>query len=62
MIIIKLFLFLLFRNFENGSVIPELNYKTNERITNIQFSPSDISKIIRNLNPNEAHGHGNISK
>ena len=46
---------------ENGSVIPEFNYKTNERIGNIQFSSSDISKIIKDLNPNKAHGHDNIS-
>ena len=32
---------------ENGSVIPEFNYKTNERVTNIQFSSSDILKITR---------------
>ena len=47
---------------ENGSVIPEFKYKTNGRIANIQFSSSDISKIIRDyLNPNKAHGHDNIS-
>ena len=46
---------------ENGSVIPEFNYKTNERVTNIQFSSSDILKIIKDLNPNKAHGHDNIS-
>ena len=46
---------------ENGSIIPEFNYKTNGRIANIQFSSSDISKIIRDLNPNKAHGHDNIS-
>ena len=43
------------------SVIPEFNYKTNERVTNIQFSSSDILKIIKDLNPNKAHGHDNIS-
>ena len=43
------------------SVISKFNYKTNERVTNIQFSSSDILKIIKDLNPNKAHGHDNIS-
>ena len=45
----------------NGSFIPELDYKTNKRIANITFSSSDLSRIIKDLNPNKAQGHDNIS-
>lgn len=27
----------------------------------VSFSHKDVGKIIENLNPNKAHGHGNIS-
>ena len=47
--------------FNNGSVRPEISYKTNKRITNIIFSSPDLSRIIQELNPNKAHGHDNIS-
>ena len=47
--------------FDNGSTIPEVNYKTNTRILDISFSSSDLSKIIKGLNPNKGHGHDNIS-
>lgn len=46
---------------ENGSIIPELMYKTNKRVKDISFSNSDLSKIIKDLNPNKAHGFDNIS-
>ena len=46
---------------DNGSIIPELRYKTNKRLSDITFSSSDISNIIKNLNPNKGHGHDNIS-
>ena len=45
----------------NGSVIPEVSYKTNKRAKNVTFSSSDLSEIIKNLNPNKAHGYDNIS-
>ena len=45
----------------NGSFIPELDYKTNKRIANITFSSSELSRIIKDLNPNKTHGHDNIS-
>ena len=32
-----------------------------ERISDVLFSSSDLSKIIQELNPNKAHGHDNIS-
>ncbi|XP_057310565.1 uncharacterized protein LOC130648529 [Hydractinia symbiolongicarpus] len=45
----------------NGSTIPDINLKTDRRISSITFSSSDLSKIIKDLNPNKAHGHDNIS-
>ena len=45
----------------NGSVLPEISYKTNKRLINIIFPSQDLCKIIKNLNPNKAHGHDNIS-
>ena len=45
----------------NSSNVPEISYKTNKRISSINFSSSDLSKIIKELNPNKAHGHDNIS-
>ena len=46
---------------DNSSNIPEISYKTNKRISTINFSSADLSKIIKELNPNKAHGHDNIS-
>ena len=43
------------------SVIPDVRYRTNKKLTDLTFIPSDIAKIINNLNPNKAHGHDNIS-
>ena len=45
----------------NSSVIPEIIYKTNKRAKDITFLYSDLSEIIKKLNPNKAHGHANIS-
>ena len=47
--------------FNNGSVLPGINLKTNKQLTNIIISDQDLSAIIKNLNPNKAHGHDNIS-
>ena len=47
--------------FDNGSVLPGINYKTHKRLTNITISNEDLSRIIKDLNPNKAHGHDNIS-
>ena len=46
---------------DNSSNVPEISYKTNKRISSINFSSSGLSKIIKKLNPNKAHGHDNIS-
>ena len=46
---------------ENGSLLPELNFRTNNRLVDIQFSSADLSKIISDLNPNKSHGHDNLS-
>ena len=45
----------------NESVLSEIVYKTDTRLTNIIFSSEDLSKIIKRLNPNKAHGHDQIS-
>ena len=47
--------------FNNGSVLPGVSFKTNKRIKNIEISSSNLSRIIKHLNPNKAHGHDNIS-
>ena len=47
--------------FDNGSLLPDLNYRTPNRLSYINFSSTDISKIIRDLNPNKSHGHDNLS-
>ena len=46
---------------DNGSVLPEISYKTNKQLLNVKISSQDLCKIIKNLNPNKAHGHVNIS-
>ena len=45
----------------NESVLPDICYKTDTRIKDIVFSSDDLHKIIKNLNPNKAHGHDQIS-
>ena len=46
----------------NGSKLPENQvYLTNWRINSIPFSDNLVIKIIRNLNVNKVHVHGNIS-
>ena len=46
---------------ENGSFLPVFNYRTPTRLKNIIFSAADLSRIIKNLNPNKSHGHDNLS-
>ena len=46
---------------DNGSVLPQFNYRTPHRLADIDILPSDLSKIIKDLNPNKSHGHDNIS-
>ena len=40
---------------------PRLRFLTDRRLSTIKFVDTDILKIIRNLNPNKAHGHDKIS-
>ena len=47
--------------FNNGSVLPEINYKTHKRLLNITISTENLTRMIKDLNPNKAHGHDNIS-
>ena len=47
---------------ETGSTLPtQFTLKTNKSLNNINFSESDILKVIRNLDTNKAHGHDEIS-
>ena len=46
----------------NSSELPlNVHYTTEKHLKNINFSNSDIEKIIQNLDPNKAHGHEKIS-
>ena len=46
---------------DNGSTLPQFNFRTPHRLTYIDILPSDLSKIIKDLNPNKSHGHDNLS-
>ena len=46
----------------NSSVLPnELEKLTNKLLDTVNFSTVDTSKIIKNLDPNKAHGHDMLS-
>ena len=46
----------------NNSILPSaISFKTQSRLSSINFEKEDILKIIRKLNVNKAHGHDNIS-
>ena len=46
----------------NNSKLPSvLTKKTCKSLSSVEFSTYDVLKIIRNLNPNKAHGHDMIS-
>ena len=46
----------------NNSILPSaISFKTQSRLSSINFEKEDILKIIRNLNINKAHVHDNIS-
>ena len=42
-------------------MMPQISFKTQLRLSSINFEKEDIFKIMRNLNINKAHGHDNIS-
>ena len=47
---------------KNDSKSPSyLSYKTDNRLSAVNFSIDDIAKILQNLDPNNAHGHEKIS-
>ena len=47
---------------KNDSKLPSyLYYKTDNRLSAVNFSIDDITKILQNLDPNKAHGHDKIS-
>ena len=43
------------------SSLPHLAFKTDSRISEIPVSTEQIIKIIKNINPNKAHGFDDIS-
>ena len=45
----------------NSSVLPPLEYKTNGRLAHVHIKEDDIYLILKNLNPEKAHGLDNIS-
>ena len=46
---------------KNDSKLPSyLYYKTDNRLSAVNFSIDDITKILQNLDPNKAHGHDKI--
>ena len=48
-----------FNTIEDDSTPPnDLLFETRERISSFDISKDKISKIIRSLPPNKAHGHG----
>ena len=44
----------------NSSTLPNFCYKTQKRISSIEINEDDILLIIKNLNPNKAHGWDNV--
>ena len=47
---------------KNDSKLPSyLNYKTDNYLSNVNFSIDDIAKILQSLDPNKAHGQDKIS-
>ena len=47
---------------KNYSKLPSyLNYNADNRLSTVNFSIDDIAKIIQNLDPTKAHGHGKVS-
>ena len=47
---------------ENDSTLPsDLNFETAERISSFDISKDKITRIIKSLDPNKAHGHDGIS-
>ena len=46
---------------ENGSILPEVCYKTNESINDINIPIGNIISIINNMNSNKAGGYDGIS-
>ena len=39
----------------------KLYYTTEKRLNTVNFSNTDIEKIVQNLDPNKIHGHDKIS-
>ena len=46
---------------QNGSVLPDIDYKTNVRKFSVSINEAKIISIIRKLSPNKTHRCDNIS-
>ena len=47
---------------ENGSKLPtQISRRTNESFNTINLNEDNISSVMRNIDPNKAHGHDQIS-
>ena len=47
--------------FSNSKLPSHLNYKPDNPLLTVNFPIDEISKILKNLDPNKAHGHDKIS-
>ena len=45
----------------NSALSVNVPYLTDKRLSSFDFSEDDIKKVIQKLDPNKAHGQGNIS-
>ena len=46
---------------DNGSILPEVRMKTNNRLNTIKIFNNDILTVVNDLNPTKAHGWDDIS-
>ena len=46
---------------KNTSRLPKIKYRTDKRLNSFTINENDIFLIIKNLNPDKAHGWDNIS-
>ena len=46
--------------FDNGSILPEVSFRTNKRLNHLEINGNDILKVIKDLNTNKAHGWDEI--
>ena len=47
--------------FDNGTILPEVSFRTNKRLNHLEINDNDIMKVIKDVNPNIAHGWDEMS-